>query len=124
VPPASPHRTPARALAERQRAKLAQLDLSNEASSEDDEATTHIVLDDAAVDPAAVVETRESLADVPLDLQEALIVEDLLYVLMGIEGERIDFDADYSPADEADRLRGATFVVDQTLGPSHLLWMG
>ena len=72
--------------------------------------------------PAAAtdVETRESLADVPLDLQEALIVEDVLYVLMGIEGERIDFDAEYSPADEADRLRGATFVVDSTLGPLKL----
>ncbi|KAJ3984346.1 Spc98 family-domain-containing protein [Lentinula detonsa] len=60
---------------------------------------------------------QESLDHVPLDVQEAMILEDLLYVLMGIEGEYIRFHQDYSP-DEDDPIQGVRFVVDLSLDPS------
>ncbi|KAJ3982332.1 Spc98 family-domain-containing protein [Lentinula detonsa] len=60
---------------------------------------------------------QESLDYVPLDVQEAMILEDLLYVLMGIEGEYIRFHQDYSP-DEDDPIQGVRIVVDLSLGVS------
>ncbi|KAJ3967090.1 Spc98 family-domain-containing protein [Lentinula raphanica] len=60
---------------------------------------------------------QESLDHVPLDIQEAMILEDLLYVLMGIEGEYIRFHQDYSP-DEDDPIQGVRFVVESSLDPS------
>ncbi|EFI26669.1 gamma-tubulin complex component 2 [Coprinopsis cinerea okayama7 len=58
---------------------------------------------------------QESLDRVPLEIQEALILEDLLFVLMGIEGEHITYHPDYSPEDD-DPLRGIQFVVSPYLG--------
>ena len=74
---------------------------------------------------------QESLDRVPLDIQEALILEDLLFVLMvcslsslecgphlvlkGIEGTYITFHPDYSPEDD-DPLQGIRFVVSPSLG--------
>ncbi|TEB29698.1 hypothetical protein FA13DRAFT_1734494 [Coprinellus micaceus] len=48
---------------------------------------------------------------------EALILEDLLFVLMGIEGEYIRYHPDYSPEDD-DPLRGIQFVVSSSLDAS------
>ncbi|KAJ3899285.1 Spc98 family-domain-containing protein [Lentinula edodes] len=60
---------------------------------------------------------QESLDHIPIDIQETLILEDLLYVLMGIEGEYIRFHPDYSP-DEDDPIQGVKFVVEPSLDPS------
>ncbi|KAI5480700.1 spindle pole body component ALP4 [Pseudohyphozyma bogoriensis] len=60
---------------------------------------------------------REELKGLPAELQEALLVEDLLFVLMGIEGQYIEYDESYSPEDEYERLRGAQFTVDPQLLP-------
>ncbi|GAA5832026.1 hypothetical protein JCM11251_002792 [Rhodosporidiobolus azoricus] len=60
---------------------------------------------------------KEPLQGLSAELQEALMVEDLLFVLMGIEGRYIEFDSSYSPEDEFERLQGASFVVDQGLDP-------
>ncbi|SPO24675.1 related to gamma-tubulin complex component 2 [Ustilago trichophora] len=49
------------------------------------------------------------------DLQEALILEDLLYVLLGIEGQYITYASTYDPEDVAHRLRGAQFTIDPAL---------
>ncbi|KAI5117612.1 hypothetical protein M0805_001212 [Coniferiporia weirii] len=56
----------------------------------------------------------ESLDKVPLDVQEALILEDLLFVLMGIEGTYITYPADYSFEDE-NPLRGVRFAAAPSL---------
>ncbi|KAJ9478441.1 Spindle pole body component SPC97 [Pseudozyma hubeiensis] len=61
-------------------------------------------------DPAFV-----PLALVDRDLQEALILEDLLYVLLGIEGQYIAYASTYDPEDVAHRLRGAQFTIDTAL---------
>ncbi|GAA6030912.1 hypothetical protein JCM8097_008932 [Rhodosporidiobolus ruineniae] len=60
---------------------------------------------------------KEPLKGLSAELQEALMVEDLLFVLMGIEGRYIEYDPAYSPNDEFERLQGAHFVVDQGLDP-------
>ncbi|KAJ8072256.1 gamma tubulin complex Spc97/GCP2 subunit Alp4 [Marasmius tenuissimus] len=59
---------------------------------------------------------QETLDHVPLELQEAMILEDLLYVLMGIEGNHITFHPNYSSED--DPLRGVRFTVSQSLDSS------
>ncbi|KAG5636486.1 hypothetical protein H0H81_007852 [Sphagnurus paluster] len=60
---------------------------------------------------------QESLDRVPLEIQEALILEDLLYVLMGIEGTYVTHHPDYSPEDD-DPLQGIRFVVAHSLDMS------
>ncbi|KAL5504990.1 ALP4 [Sanghuangporus vaninii] len=59
----------------------------------------------------------ESLDRVPLEVQEALILEDLLFVLMGIEGTYITYPSDFS-IDEEDPVRGMRFVISPSLDPS------
>ncbi|ESK91942.1 spindle pole body component [Moniliophthora roreri MCA 2997] len=59
----------------------------------------------------------ESLDHIPLDIQEAMILEDLLFVLMGIEGNHITYHPNYSP-EEDDPLRGVRFVVSPSLDSS------
>lgn len=54
----------------------------------------------------------------PREVQEAAIIEDLLFVLMGIEGQYITYAAGYDPEDVACQLRGATYTVDSSLGES------
>ncbi|SPO22963.1 related to gamma-tubulin complex component 2 [Ustilago trichophora] len=49
------------------------------------------------------------------DLQEALILEDLLYALLGIEGQYITYASTYDPEDVAHRLRGAQLTIDPAL---------
>ncbi|EJD47788.1 Spc97/Spc98 [Auricularia subglabra TFB-10046 SS5] len=51
-------------------------------------------------------------------LQEALIIEDLLSVMMGIEGTYITIHPDYLPDDPRMQLKGARFVVSGQLDPS------
>lgn len=69
----------------------------------------------AAVAPDARV---VPLAGVDKQLQDALIVEDLLYVLVGIEGNYVHFAPDYRPDDLGSRLNGAQFVIDSELDAS------
>ncbi|CAH7688572.1 Spc98 family-domain-containing protein [Phakopsora pachyrhizi] len=61
----------------------------------------------------------ESLGGIDRLFQEALMIEDLLFVLMGIEGNFIEFDSSYSPDDPFERLQGARFIIaDDHLDPS------
>ncbi|KAI0320499.1 Spc98 family-domain-containing protein [Amylostereum chailletii] len=60
---------------------------------------------------------QERLDNMPLDVQEAVILEDLLFVLMGIEGTHISYHEDYSPDDD-DPLEGIRFVASKYLDPS------
>ncbi|KIR55675.1 gamma-tubulin complex component 2 [Cryptococcus gattii Ru294] len=65
-------------------------------------------------------EERRLLDDVPLEVQEAWICEDLLFVLQGVEGALIRYDEGYDPFDEEQRLKGAKWKVDPLLDPSLL----
>ncbi|KAM6494864.1 gamma-tubulin complex, DGRIP84/SPC97 component [Amanita muscaria] len=60
---------------------------------------------------------QESLDRIPLDIQEALILEDLLSVLIGIEGTHITFHPDYSSEDD-DALQGIRFITSPSLDTS------
>ncbi|KAF8534310.1 gamma-tubulin complex component protein [Trichophaea hybrida] len=55
-----------------------------------------------------------------IEMQEASILEDLLYVFMGFEGQYIRFRDDYNPANENDRLLGPQYKISPGLDPS--LW--
>ncbi|KAN0085934.1 Spc97 / Spc98 family domain containing protein [Tylopilus felleus] len=69
----------------------------------------------------APLNSRKERADIldhlPIDIQEPIILEDLLYVLMGIEGTHVTHHLDYSPEDD-DPLQGIRFVVSAPLDPS------
>ncbi|KAH7017415.1 Spc98 family-domain-containing protein [Ilyonectria destructans] len=58
------------------------------------------------------------LSELSLELQEAAIVEDLLFVFMGYEGQYIRFAKGYNPNEERDRLSGPTFRILPGLDPS------
>ena len=58
------------------------------------------------------------LSELSLEVQEAAIVEDLLYVFMGFEGQYIRFAKGYNPDEERDRLTGPTFKIMPGLDPS------
>ncbi|KAL9610561.1 MAG: hypothetical protein Q9167_004742 [Letrouitia subvulpina] len=65
----------------------------------------------------------ETLEPTPLkqlspSLQEAAILEDLLFVLMGFEGQYIHFSDSYHPSVEKDRLMGPSFQILPGLDPS------
>ncbi|KIK68968.1 hypothetical protein GYMLUDRAFT_153001 [Collybiopsis luxurians FD-317 M1] len=60
---------------------------------------------------------QETLDHIPIDIQEAIILEDLLYVLMGIEGDYIRFHTDYSQ-EEDDPIQGVRFMVEPSLDSS------
>ena len=51
------------------------------------------------------------------EIQEALVLDDLLHVLMGVEGEYIHYSPSYDSENPANRLRGATFVLDPAFDP-------
>lgn len=71
-----------------------------------------------AAPPKPKGKATATLEHVPLDVQEALVLEDLLYVLMGIEGTYISYHPDYDPADD-DPLQGVRFTVSSaSLDPS------
>ncbi|KAG9504685.1 hypothetical protein J7337_004660 [Fusarium musae] len=58
------------------------------------------------------------LGELSLELQEAAIVEDLLFVFMGYEGQYIRFAKGYNPNEERDRLSGPSFRTLPGLDPS------
>ncbi|GAA5992231.1 hypothetical protein JCM10908_001830 [Rhodotorula pacifica] len=60
---------------------------------------------------------KEPLEGLNAELQEALISEDLLFVLTGIEGRYIEYDPSYTPQDDFERLQGAQFIIDPQLDP-------
>ena len=58
------------------------------------------------------------LQELTLEVQEAAILEDLLFVFMGYEGQYIRFRKEYNPAIEKDRLAGPGFKILPGLDPS------
>lgn len=58
------------------------------------------------------------LARLSLDAQEKAILEDLLFVFMGFEGQYIRFSEAYNPHEEKDRLVGPQFRIMPGLDPS------
>ncbi|KAE8447814.1 hypothetical protein EG329_010208 [Mollisiaceae sp. DMI_Dod_QoI] len=58
------------------------------------------------------------LHELSLEVQEAAILEDLLMVFMGYEGQYIRFSKNYNPAVEKDRLAGPGFKILPGLDPS------
>ncbi|TEA20833.1 Spindle pole body component alp4 [Colletotrichum sidae] len=58
------------------------------------------------------------LSELSLEAQEAVMIEDLLFVFMGYEGQYIRFAKTYNPHEERDRLSGPTFRVLPGLDPS------
>ncbi|KAH9882997.1 hypothetical protein J1614_000363 [Plenodomus biglobosus] len=70
----------------------------------------------ASTAPASLQPTP--LAQLSLDAQEKAILEDLLFVFMGFEGQYIRFSASYNPHEEKDRLVGPQFRIMPGLDPS------
>lgn len=58
------------------------------------------------------------LKSLSADDQESAILEDLLFVFMGYEGQYIRFVDSYNPSVEKDRLAGPTYRILQGLDPS------
>jgi gamma-tubulin complex component 2 len=58
------------------------------------------------------------LGQLSLEAQEAAIIEDLLFVFMGFEGQYIRFSDTYNPHDEKERLVGPQFRILPGLDPS------
>ncbi|CAN6609321.1 spindle pole body component Spc97p [Trichomonascus vanleenenianus] len=50
--------------------------------------------------------------------QEAIVMEDLLYVMMGCEGHYVRFSDSYDPTIQFDRLKGPEFRISKSLDPS------
>ncbi|PWZ00802.1 hypothetical protein BCV70DRAFT_237131 [Testicularia cyperi] len=94
---------------------------TNTVSATNNEATESALHSTAAALAAATLD-HEDPSFIPLqfadkDVQEALILEDLLFVLMGVEGQYITYAPTYDPESPAHRLRGAQWVVDPALDP-------
>lgn len=73
--------------------------------------------------PPRTYEAPDSLQSQPLnqlttELQEAAILEDLLFVFMGYEGQYIHFSDSYNPSIETHRLAGPRFRIRSGLDPS------
>ncbi|KAK4238390.1 Spc98 family-domain-containing protein [Achaetomium macrosporum] len=58
------------------------------------------------------------LHELSLEAQEAVIIEDLLFVFMGFEGQYIRFAKGYNPFEERDRLSGPEWRILPGLDPS------
>jgi len=58
------------------------------------------------------------LHELSLEVQEAAILDDLLMVFMGYEGQYIRFSSSYDPTAEKDRLAGPSFKILPGLDPS------
>ncbi|EDN10661.1 conserved hypothetical protein [Histoplasma mississippiense (nom. inval.)] len=58
------------------------------------------------------------LRELNMEAQETSILEDLLFVFMGYEGEYIHFVNSYNPSEETDRLIGPSFQIEPGLEPS------
>lgn len=59
-----------------------------------------------------------SLDSLSLEEQEKAIIDDLLFVLMGFEGQYIRYLDQYDPLDEKHRLAGPQFLIQNGLDPS------
>ncbi|KAF2826551.1 hypothetical protein CC86DRAFT_31849 [Ophiobolus disseminans] len=70
----------------------------------------------AAAAPAGLQPTP--LAQLSLDAQERAVIEDLLFVFMGFEGQYIRFSDVYNPHEEKERLVGPQFRILPGLDPS------
>lgn len=60
----------------------------------------------------------QSLGQMSLEAQESAIIEDLLFVFMGFEGQYIRFIDSYNPHEEKERLLGPQFRILPGLDPS------
>ncbi|KAI1409342.1 Spc98 family-domain-containing protein [Hypoxylon sp. FL1857] len=60
----------------------------------------------------------QPLHELSLEAQEAAIIEDLLFVFMGYEGQYIRYSYSYDPNEERDRLTGPEFKLLPGLDPS------
>ncbi|KAI1816897.1 Spc98 family-domain-containing protein [Poronia punctata] len=60
----------------------------------------------------------QPLHELSLEAQEAAMIEDLLFVFMGYEGQYIRYAYGYNPSDERDRLQGPTYKILPGLDPS------
>ncbi|OTB03294.1 hypothetical protein M426DRAFT_321862 [Hypoxylon sp. CI-4A] len=60
----------------------------------------------------------QPLHELSLEAQEAAIIEDLLFVFMGYEGQYIRYNYSYDPNEERDRLSGPEFKILPGLDPS------
>ncbi|KAI1852565.1 hypothetical protein JX265_013024 [Neoarthrinium moseri] len=60
----------------------------------------------------------QPLYEMSLEAQEAAIIEDLLFVFMGYEGQYIRFSFSYKPDDERDQLTGPPYKILPGLDPS------
>ncbi|TRX98335.1 hypothetical protein FHL15_000980 [Xylaria flabelliformis] len=60
----------------------------------------------------------QPLHELSLEAQEAVMIEDLLFVFMGYEGQYVRYSYGYNPSDERDRLQGPTFKILPGLDPS------
>ncbi|OTB19824.1 hypothetical protein K445DRAFT_313594 [Daldinia sp. EC12] len=60
----------------------------------------------------------QPLHELSLEAQEAAIIEDLLFVFMGYEGQYIRYAYSYDPNEERDRLAGPEFKILPGLDPS------
>ncbi|KAK7205475.1 Spc98 family protein [Myxozyma melibiosi] len=58
------------------------------------------------------------ISKLPAEVQHAVIMDDLLYVLVGTEGQYIRFHERYNPAIEVERLAGPEFRLTKGLDPS------
>jgi gamma-tubulin complex component 2 len=70
----------------------------------------------ASLTPLSIQPTP--LHELSLELQEAAILEDLLFVFMGSEGQYIRYAPSYNPSVEKDRLAGPNFKLLVGLDPS------
>ncbi|KAF1989155.1 gamma-tubulin complex protein 2 [Aulographum hederae CBS 113979] len=70
----------------------------------------------AAVAPPSLA--PQPLKQLSLEAQESAIIEDLLFVFMGFEGQYIRFADSYNPNEEKDRLLGPSFRILPGLDPS------
>lgn len=58
------------------------------------------------------------LRSLSLEEQERVLIDDLLFVLMGFEGQYITYTASFDPLEEQSRLLGPTFIIAPALDPS------
>lgn len=65
-----------------------------------------------------VAKAPRPLEEVNVEMQEALILNDLLFVFMGYEGNYIRFRDEYNPEQETDRLLGSQYKIASGLDPS------
>ncbi|KAL9106287.1 MAG: hypothetical protein Q9227_008686 [Pyrenula ochraceoflavens] len=60
----------------------------------------------------------QPLRDMTVTEQETAMIDDLLYVFMGYEGQYVRFADSYNPSEEKDRLAGPEFGIRPGLDPS------